>query len=174
MQPLPYPTLASLRRAMPWQSRPRSTGTRRAIAVHEAAHVVLMQWIGLQSPSASIVVDAAGGRGEACFPGREFFARLPDPPQDESGVLSATGAAIYHAGVVAEMLDAGIRAPGPIFYPQATDYLRADDLLLDRFGRHSSAAHFYAQQVARHVLSGRWREVEAIAQRLTVSGTWAP
>ena len=174
MKPHPYPSPTSLRRSVAWQPRPRPAGVRRAIAVHEAGHCVLMGWIGLESPKATIEVDDAGARGAAHWPSRHFFAQLPERPPDEDGMLAATAAAVYHAGLVAEMLDAGTPWTGPVHYSAETDYLRADDMLRERFGRHASGAHAYAQQVAMHVLSGHWRQVEAIAQQLEREGHWAP
>lgn len=169
-----YPAPSSLRRCAPWQSRPAMPVTRRRIAIHEAGHVVLMRWIGLESPAATIAVDDAGAHGLAHWPDRQFFADLPDKPHDADGRLAATAAAVYHAGIVAELLDAGTHWAGPVHYPLETDYLQADDMLRERFGRHASGAHGYAQQVALHVLSARWAEVEEIACQLEASGAWAP
>lgn len=135
---------------------------------------MLMAWIGLASPKATIEISETGARGETHWPEQQFFADLPDPPPDSDGVLSATAAAVYHAGVMAELLEAGIAWTGPVHYGAETDYQRADDMLRERFGRHASAAHGYAQRVALHVLSDRWREVEAIAQQLEREGHWSP
>lgn len=172
MQATPYPTAATLRRVQPWQARTRHADTRRHVAVHEAGHVVLMRWIGLESPAATIHTDTSGASGEAHWPAREFFAQLDDPQPDESGILAATAASVFHAGVVAELIESATPWAGPIHYPNATDYQRADDMLRERFGRHASGPHAYAQRVALHVLTGRWAEVEAIAGELVRSGKW--
>ena len=46
-------------------------------------------------------------------------------------------------------------------------------MLRPAFGSHASGAHAYSQQVALHVLTGRWAEVEAIADELLRTGRWA-
>lgn len=177
MSPHPYPSDASLRRAQPWQRRPARMGhdLRRLVAVHEAGHVVVMRWVGLESPEASISTE--GGAvvgGEAQWPAREFFAQLPEPGPDHSGKLAATAAAVYHAGVAAECIELGTAWSGPISYPQASDYQRAEEMLRERFGHHSSAGHAYAQQVAIHVLTAEWPQVQAIADQLVAHGSWKP
>ena len=176
MTPHPYPKPSTLRRLAPWQSRPPHTGhdVRRLVAVHEAGHVVLMRWIGLESPAATIHADDAGTRGEAHWPDRQFFAQLPDPTPDETGILAATAASVFHAGVVAEQIELGNPWAGPIHYPEASDYQSADDMLRASFGCHSSGGHAYAQQVARHVLTAEWASVQEIAHELVQRGVWRP
>lgn len=134
--------------------------------------VVLMQWVGLSPPEASIAAHDGRVSGEARWPARETFAQLPAPSQDESGVLAATAAAVFHAGVMAEVLESGTHWTGPIHYAYATDYQRADEMLRPAFGCHASGGHAYAQQVALHVLRARWAEVEAVAGELLRSGRW--
>lgn len=172
--PHPYPKPSTLRRLAPWQSRPPHTGhdVRRLVAVHEAGHVVLMRWIGLESPAATIHADDAGTRGEAHWPDRQFFAQLPDPTPDETGILAATAASVFHAGVVAEQIESGAPWAGPIHYAYATDYQRADDMLRPAFGCHASGVHGYAQQVALHVLQVRWDAVDVVAAELLRYGRW--
>jgi hypothetical protein len=113
-------------------------------------------------------------RGAAHWPALESFAHLPAEPLDESGELGATAAAVFHAGVMAELLAFGLPWVGPIHYPLATDYTSANDMLRGRFGNHASGAHAFAQRVALHVLSGRWAEVVAVAAELEATGTWMP
>lgn len=167
-----YPTPSSLRRVQPWQRRVVHQDTRRQAAVHEAGHVVLMRWVGLPSPGAAITASAAGTSGEAQWPARELFASLDEPHPDESGILAATAASVFHAGVMAEMIDAKAPWQGPIRYPHATDYQQADEMLRPSFGRHASGAHAYAQRVALCVLAARWGAVEAIAGELMRAGEW--
>lgn len=134
---------------------------------------MLMRWVGLASPSATITTTPVGTSGEAQWPAREFFASLDDPHPDESGILAATAASVFHAGVAAEMILAGVPWAGPIRYPHATDYQRADEMLQPVFGRHASGAHAYAQRVALCVLEARWGAVEAIAGELVRAGRWS-
>ena len=174
MTPHPYPNARTLHRAQPWQSLPaRPLDVRRAIAVHEGGHIVLMRWVGLQPPAATIHVDAAIASGEAHWPAREFFAALPEPDPDETGVLSSTAASVFHAGIIAEQIEVGAPWAGPIHYPHASDYQRAEEMLRPRFGCHASGAHAYAQLVARHVLESRWPEVDLIATELVRAGRWS-
>ncbi len=172
MPPHPYPSTATLRRVQPWQTRPKLPDPMRQAAVHEAGHIVLMQWVGLSPPKASIAAHDGLVSGEAHWPARETFAQLPDPSPDESGVLAATAAAVFHAGVMAEVLESGTPWIGPIHYAYATDYQRADEMLRPTFGCHASGGHAYAQQVALHVLQVRWAVVETVAGELLRSGCW--
>lgn len=169
----PYPAHATLRRAQPWQTRPNLPDALRQAAVHEAGHIVLMQWVGLLPPEATIAATDDGRvTGEAHWPAPETFAQLPDPGPDESGVLAATAAAVFHAGIVAELIESGAPWAGPIHYADATDYQRADEMLRPAFGRHASGAHAYSQQVALHVLLAQWADVEAVAGELLRTGRW--
>lgn len=168
----PYPSPASLRRSMAWQSPPKHPNPLRRIAVHEAGHVILMRSFGLESPKATIEANEKGWHGEALFPDRAAFAQMDDPPPDHSGLLAATAAAAFHAGVIAEMIDAGAPWAGPIHYAHASDFQRANDMLRPAFGNNASGAHAFAQQVALHILWSGWDEVEAIAEELMRSGEW--
>lgn len=168
----PYPAQLSLRQSQPWQSRPALPDARRRAAVHEAGHVVVMGWLGLESPGATITPNERGYSGEAQWPAAEFFSALPEPTPDKSGVLAATAASVFHAGVTAELIESAAPWAGPIHYAPATDYQRAEEMLRPAFGCHASGAHAYAQQVAMHVLQGRWDEVEVIAAELLRTGCW--
>jgi hypothetical protein len=174
MPSYPYPGAAILRRAQPWQVRPSLPDPVRQVAVHEAGHIILMQWVGLMPPEATISIRGDRVSGEAHWPALETFAQLPDPGQDETGVLAATAAAVFHAGVMAEVLESGAPWSGPIHYAYATDYQRADAMLRPSFGSHASGAHAFAQRVALHVLQAQWGEVETVAGELIHSGRWRP
>ena len=63
---------------------------------------------------------------------------------------------------------------GPVFYPRQKDYVDAEQMLKPRFAGHSSGAHAFAQQVALHVLSGRWQRLCEVAEALMLNGTWGP
>ena len=174
MQIHPYPNPGDLRRCQPWQPRPRPPATRERVAYHEAGHIVLMQWVGLAPPLATIEEGEARIHGAAHWPGSETLAALPEPSADEDGALVATAAAVFHAGVMAEMAAHGIPWAGPVFYVDETDYQSAEAMLFERFGRHASGAHAFAQRVALHVITGRWADVEKIAAELVTTGTWRP
>ena len=167
------PGADTLRRVQPWQSRPKLPDPFRQVAVHEAGHIVLMQWVGLLSPEATIAATDDGRVTDAAhWPDRETFAQLPDPGPDESGVLSATAAAVFHAGVMAELIESGTPWAGPVHYHGCTDFQRADEMLRPGFGCHASGAHAYAQQVALLVLQLRWADVETIAAELLRTRRW--
>lgn len=171
-----YPISSTLRKCRPWHALPTvSPGTALdRLAHHEAGHVIVMRWMGLPSPGAFINAEGPVMRGEAAWPARSFWAAIPDPPADETGALAATCAAVYHAGVMAEFLQAGVRWAGPVHYPAATDYQRADDMLRPSFGSHASGAHAFAQQLALHVLCSLWGDVVEIADQLKATSQWRP
>ncbi len=162
-----------LRRVSPWQAYPDRTGAdpRRLTAIHEAGHVVLMRWVGLDSPSATIEQTDRGFKGEANWPTSIDWDKMQAPPPDD-GTLAATAASVWHAGVMAEQLELGLPWLGPIHYPHATDYQQAEKMLHEDFGSHCSGAHAYAQQVARAVLAADWPSVLAVAQELEQTGRW--
>lgn len=117
-----------------------------------------------------IKATATETSGRAFFP--ETWPTLADCPPDNSGELAATAAAVFHAGVMAELLHSRHGWKGPIHYPKHKDYQQADDMLKPRFGRHASGAHSFAQSVALHVLSERWHRVQEVAQHLIEHGHW--
>ena len=175
--PIEPPEPRNLRRCRPWQSLPDSAQFGNAldrVAYHEAGHVVVMQWLGIASPGASIDATGPVVRGSAEWPDRRVWQDCPDPPPDESGVLAATAASVYHAGLMAELVRSGVRWVGPIHYPHTTDYQRADEMLRLAFGSHASGAHAFAQRVALHVLSVRWGRVREVADCLVRNGRWRP
>lgn len=165
----PYPLPGTLRRCMGWQSVP--TELHRPdlarVAHHEAGHAVLLEWLGLTGVTAT----ATATKGLCTMPPGSL-ENLPDPPPDHDGRLAATAASIFHGGIVAELIYLGIPWRGPIYCPKQVDYQRADDMLCERFGRHSSAGHGYAQQVAMHILASRWDRVQHIAGVLVERGVW--
>jgi hypothetical protein len=162
------PSAATLRRSMPWQSPPRSGPDLVLIAHHEAGHIVLMEWLGLTD---GLTAEATPTAGLAHWPAGAFDA-LPAQTPDPTGVLVATAAAVYHAGLMAELMQAGTTWTGPIFYPAQTDYQRADEMLRGTFGRHASGAHAFAQRVALNVLASRWSRVQEIGSHLVNKGVW--
>ena len=166
--PFPYPHARTLRRAWGWQS-PLAEMHRPdlvRVAHHEAGHVVLLEWVGLDGATAS----ATSTSGLCLMPA--LPADRPDPGEDATGELAATAASIYHAGAMAELIYLGVKRTGPLFYPAQVDYQRAEAMLLPRFGSHSSAGHGFAQRVALHVLASQWPRVQKIARCLVKTGKW--
>ncbi len=165
-----YPAGSSLKRLWEWRGIPAQlTGpSLQRVAHHEASHVVLLEWTGCDITE----VAAAPADGFCLF----SFPNDGLPPVDssDSGEVSATAAAACHAGLMGEMLFTGVPWLGPVFYPSYPDYQTADEILMARFGRHSSAAHAFSQRLALHVLSAQWDRVREVADRLIVNGCWAP
>ena len=165
---IPYPHARTLRRAWHWQGTPAAMHGPDLVRVayHEAGHVVLLEWIGLDGATASATPTSG-----LCFM-PPLPANCPDPGDDATGELAATAASIYHAGAMAELIHLGIKWTGPLFYPAQVDHQRAEAMLLQRFGRLSSAGHGFAQRVALHVLTERWPRVRQIADALVLRGIW--
>ena len=169
----PMPDARDLRQVQPWRfERPKASSQRRMVAAHEAGHVVVMRSFGMPSPRADLVQDDAGTRGQAHWPGREFFNELPEPRPDKDGRLVATAGAVFAAGWAAEMIDAGEPFAGPLWLPAAGDFRDLQKLLMSAFGAHCSGAHAFSLRYALHVLHARWQEVEAIADALVETGAW--
>ncbi len=119
--------------------------------------------------------SSSGKRNESITsfqPAAHTLRRASTWQPDPSGIWAATGAAVHHAGLMAELLHTGTPWHGPVFYLDQTDYLRADDMLVPTFGRHASGAHAFAQTVALNVLNDRWDRVQEIAAHLVEHGQW--
>ncbi|MDP3106959.1 hypothetical protein [Hydrogenophaga sp.] len=162
-----YPEAHSLRTSRPFMNYPpefRRPSLAR-VAHHEAAHVILLRWIGLDSPKATATATS----------GLAYMPSLPDVPEqhpDPTGEVAACAAAIFHAGAMGELLHEGIEWTGPLFYPEQVDYQMANRMLMAGFGNHASSGHAWAQRVALHVLQSRWDEVQGIARVLIERGEW--
>lgn len=162
------PSANTLRRARTWQTVVWHGPWKPRLAHHEAGHIVLMKLLGL---SAGLRAEIGQDCGAAHWPPGTFDS-LPEPQPDPSGIWAATAASVHHAGLMAELLHSGSPWRGPVFYPDQTDYLRADDMLQATFGRHASGAHAFAQTVALNVLNDRWDRVQEIAAHLVEHGQW--
>ncbi|UCV00319.1 hypothetical protein [Acidovorax radicis] len=159
-----FPHAASLRRVWSWQKYPYAEPSLERMAYHEAGHVVLLEWLGLDSPRA--VATTTDGLTQ--LPAHGEVVAPPDP----TGELAAVAAAMFHAGIAAELIHFGMHWHGPI-YLLHDDHKRAEALLRAVFGAHSSGAHAFAQRVALHVLSQRWGRVQEIAAVLADKGEWS-
>lgn len=164
---IPAPNPNSVKRCWPWQSRPDTVRNLVSVAHHEAGHIVALEWIGLGDTLSAWATPQEGAALHGVMPGTYSAG-----PPDESGEITAAGASMFHAGLMAEMLLACYVWTGPIYYPAESDYQRANEMLREAFGHCSSAGHAYAQRTALHVLSSRWARVQEIADVLVKRGTW--
>lgn len=165
-----FPTPSSLRRTWPWQPHHRPAQCLRTVAIHEAGHHVIAEWLGLEVTSTTATATHGLTNWTADF--SAAAATLP-PDLDDQRVLVGTAVSLLHAGVVAERLAAGLPLDGAIYYPDQVDFQMAETMLKPTFGAMSSAAHGYAQRVAVHVLHGRWDRVREVAQVLIERGEWS-
>lgn len=161
-----YPAPASLRRCWEWQDAPAQTADIARIAHHEAGHAVIGEWLGLPGIRATAEPTKGLMTHSLDIPG------LSEPGPDESGVLAATAASLFHAGIAAEHIWLGLPWAGPILYPRQVDFQTAEAMLKPRFGTMSSAGHGYAQRVALAVLASRWERAQGIAAHLIQRGEW--
>lgn len=164
------PPVAELRRIHPIVEIPdvmRGPDLAR-IAHHEAGHIVMMEWCGL-TPTAASATDRAG---LAEWDLSEIEA---DAPADYDRPLAAAqAAAVLHAGVVAELIHAGLPWRGVLYRAGAGDWKAACLLLAPHFGANTLAGHGFAQRTAHAVLTHRWARVQEIAAELIERGTWRP
>ncbi|HRL99275.1 MAG TPA: hypothetical protein PLE22_07485 [Acidovorax sp.] len=162
------PDLTDLRRVWAWQACPFGGGPAdlQAVAWHEAGHAVYARWIGWGMRR--IELHDSGG---VCFPA-PFDPEATPQPEDATGELRATAAGLFHAGLAAELLHAGLPWRCPISRPQQNDHKRAEAMLCPGFGARTIAGHAYAQLLALHVLSVHWGDVRRIAKTLMETGAW--
>ena len=164
------PGLPDLRRvwasqACPWGGGPADL---QAIAWHEAGHAVYGQWIGMDMRRVEVCPN--GGNSFVVPLATQAITR----PENDAGEIRATAAGLFHAGLAAELLHAGLPWRGPIARPRQTDHIRAEAMLAARFGVRTLSAHAFAQLMALHVLSARWADVCGIAETLLQAGEWTP
>lgn len=136
------------------------------IAHHEAGHIVQMRWAGLEPKHATATPTA--GVAEFC----EVEPVHHPIAADDQTLVSAWCASVYHAGVIAELIHAGLPWTGVLYRPQSQDWKNATLFLGDRF--FGTAGHAYAQRVAHAVLTHHWPEVQRIAAHLISNGSWTP
>lgn len=163
-----YPDIRYARRAWEWQPEPpelKGPGLAR-VAHHEAGHIVLMEWVGF----VGMVAEASETAGSAKFP--EHWRDLPEPSEDTTGEVSATCAAVCHAGLAAELLYFDLPWAGPVLRLRQADHQLAEKILSQRFGFHSSGAHAVAQRIALHVVEARWERCTEIARELMEHRVW--
>jgi hypothetical protein len=164
------PDLIDLRRVWAWQPCPWGGGPtgRNAVAWHEAGHAVYARWIGLSMRRAEL--SDAGG---SCIPSPLDAVDLGQP-EDATGEIRATAAGLFHAGLAAELLYAGVPWRGPIARPLQDDHGKAERMLAQGGCVRTTPGHAYAQLQALHALSAHWANVCDIANTLLREGEWAP
>ena len=168
------PNAADLRRVWPFHEAPRVTAktpdVARIVAHHEAAHVIVAQWCGLD-------VREAESSDQGGFMQLALDQPLDDqdaPPPAEGRPLAACMlAAMCHAGVIAELLLAGRPLKGVTARMGSQDWENACRALSLHFAP-GLAGHGYAQRIALHVLSDRWDRVQQLADHLLECGNWSP
>lgn len=136
-------------------------------AHHESGHIVMFEWAGFEPVGATI--DAHGGSAEFDPTG---ITASDDP--DDDGTITASAAAIMHAGLAAELLFENIDPGNVLVTRDSDDWRKASIILAERFGPHSTGGHFFAQRLAMSVLSHRWQRVQQIATHLLKTGSWTP
>lgn len=137
-------------------------------AHHEAGHIVLMEWCGL-TPTGATATERAG---LAEWDLTEIDAD-DDQVAHDRPLAAAQAAAVMHAGIVAELVHAGLPWTGVLVRERSQDWKTACLLLSPHFG-HGLAGHGYAQRTAHAVVTHHWPRVQQIAARLIATGKWSP
>lgn len=150
----------------------RESNTREAIAHHEAGHAVLMLALGVSDIRARLADD--GSRGEVIPQRPDTPPELPPLPLAIEQANAIWCAAVYHAGVEAELLAGGFHAAmGTEWRGRATsDFEQADAALGALFFR--GRPHGFAKATARAVLSRNREALDSIARCLIDAGEWQP
>lgn len=166
----PFPPVAELRRIHGLADVPVVLRTRdpNRYAFHEAGHVVLLEWVGITPTSAR--ADDRGG--EVLFNPGELDGDTT-PTDYDSPLAAAQAAAIYHAGIVAELILTGQRWQGVTIRHKSGDWQKARVILAPHFGI-GLAGHGFSQRVALAVLTACWPRVQEVADVLIEDGTWTP
>lgn len=166
-----FPRYDELRRVWPLADLPpglRGPDLAR-VAHHEAGHVVLMEWCGIPVSEAT----AAPHEGLACIAPDDSEPLDLETLEYDKPLAAAQLGAMYHAGIVAELMHAGHPWRGVAVRWKSRDWQSACTVLQPHFG-HGLAGHGFAQRTALAVLSRQWPRVQEIAQRLVEDGKWTP
>lgn len=170
MTPIPHPPRADLYRVHPSVEIPaalRGPSLERT-AHHEAGHCILMQWAGLEPTHAVANAHQGSAHWTPWNPADEVI----EPAEHDRPLAAAYLAAVYHAGIVAELLHAGLTWQGVLWRPHSRDWQCAASFLEPHF--FGLAGHGFAQRTALAVLTSRWADVQLIAAELIERGTWRP
>lgn len=169
MTPIPHPPRDDLRRIFPLMDVPaalRGPSLERT-AHHEAGHCILMQWAGLEPTHAVANAHQGSAHWTPWNPADEVI----EPAEHDRPLAAAYLAAVYHAGIVAELLHAGLTWRGVLYRPRSQDWQIAAQFLAPHFPG-GLAGHSFAQRTALAVLTSRWADVQKIAAELIEHGEW--
>jgi hypothetical protein len=123
-----------------------------------------LEWVGFDVKHAVVTQD----KGLTFFDTPAVSATASEAPTAPEHLASL--ASVFHAGICAELIHAGIAWEG-IVRRNDPDWRIADEILRPTFGS-SSSGHGYAQRLALAVLSARWERVTEIAQEMIEHGKW--
>lgn len=162
----PFPRASDVRRVFDWATVPTeiTVPSIERTAYHEAGHVVLLEWAGLDVKHAIISQD----NGFTLFDtpaAPQGASDTPTAPEHLAGLAS-----ICHAGICAELIHTGLVWNGIVRRNDA-DWRMSDEILRPTFGS-SSSGHGYAQRVALAVLTERWDRVTEVARGIVANGSW--
>lgn len=136
-------------------------------AHHEAGHVVLMEWVGITPTGASATERGGLAHWD--------LSEIDDatPADYDRPLAAAQAAAVMHAGIVAELIHAGLPWTGVLCRRRSQDWKLAEQLLAPHFGA-GLAGRGFSQRTAHAVLTHHWQRVQQIAAELIERGTWKP
>lgn len=165
------PSESELYRVWPWVSVPRAIQGRdlARIAHHEAGHIVLMEWAGLVPLDAT----ATDERGVARFDPLQVSSDAQGHEYNRP-LAAAQAASVFHAGIVAELVYAGLTWQGLTVRLSSDDWSKARAILKPHFGDSGAAGHGYAQRLALAVLTREAVRFNQIASHLIAHGKWRP
>jgi hypothetical protein len=151
-----------------WRNHPDTS--RRALAVHEAAHAVALMVGGSGTVGAVLYDEPLNGASGQAFGDITQPRDSPPPPINSSDTAlgGLWSAVIFHAGVQSELLDFGCVLPGELRYA-AKDF---DDASKALSVFPLRAPHGWAQAASRALLTENWQTVSGIAKVLIERGQW--
>jgi hypothetical protein len=164
------PLESDLRRVWPLAEVPKELvgPSLERIAHHEAGHIVMMEWLGVLPAEATATESTGAARFDP-----EQFDQDEHPTDYDRPLAAAQAASMFHAGIVAELIHAGLPWRGVTIRMQSQDWRHAHRILAPHFG-HGLSGHGFSQRTALAVLTHRWARVQEIANQITTSGRWSP
>ncbi len=165
------PSESELYRAWPWVTVPSVIRGRdlARIAHHEAGHIVMMEWAGLVPLDATATSEGGAARFDP--------AQVPVDTRHQAynrPLAAAQAASVFHAGIMAELIYAGLTWQGLTVRLNSDDWSKACAMLKPHFGTSGAAGHGYAQRLALAVLTGNADRLNQIAAQLVAHGEWRP
>lgn len=165
------PKWQTVRRAADISPSPDLPSSLYATAYHEAAHAVVADSFNVPSLEAIARDDGPSFVRYKEQKQEQDASRAPFDamPAELKQIIATEVAAIYYAGVEAELLLTGAPRTGPLLR-HCTDWLKAGVLLAETFGGGIGPV-WYSQRLARAILTERWALVERVAHALVGSCT---